>query len=226
MTKKRKPPKRHTVQTKHPRYNLPEYLRGRGGQGSCGGTPLRDGSGGGVGNIVNPKKTSESRSPNYDVIRDIYALSSGTMATITGKRKYTEINEEINKFAKFVEKSFIKFDSWQDAWDWYSRPRSNKRLQKSIQTPDKIKKKKKIYTWAGSNYGYDNKEVAKKMAKSDRRVGKKSIIRTITGTNPPYKGKKWYVVYSRHTPKSIKRLYSDERVQRERIAWMKKEGLV
>ena len=44
----RKRPVKHTVHTRHPKYNVPDYLRGKG---SCGGIPVMDGSGSGVRNI-------------------------------------------------------------------------------------------------------------------------------------------------------------------------------
>jgi len=41
----RKKPVKHTVHTKHPRYQTSEYDRGKGGRGACGGTRQFDGQG-------------------------------------------------------------------------------------------------------------------------------------------------------------------------------------
>jgi len=203
---KRKPPKPHTVHTKDPRYNVNQYPRG-----SCGGAPRYDGSGGSVGNH-----------PNAKVIQGIRQLSAGTIANLTRKRNYSEIDAEREKFARWVERSNVVFDSWRDAWDWYTRGRTNKRLQKSVQSPDKIIYRGNVYTWASSSYGYMNREVAERMAEHERAKGRKALVRKVTGTNPPFKGQQWYMVYRRETPASIRRLFSDEGARRRA---MERHGL-
>ncbi|MHA1286039.1 MAG: hypothetical protein ACTSPB_01425 [Candidatus Thorarchaeota archaeon] len=110
MGRKRKSPRKHSVHTRHPRYNVLEYLRGKRGRGSCGGTPRFDGSGGGIGNRQNAK-----------VIHDAYNLSSGTMATLTGKKKYSELDKIQNDFAQWVEGSPRDFNTWQEAWRAYEK---------------------------------------------------------------------------------------------------------
>lgn len=43
-------------------------------------------------------------------------LSSGTLATLTGKTLYTEIDEIRLEFIEFCEENSDKFKTWQPAW--------------------------------------------------------------------------------------------------------------
>jgi len=186
--------KRHTVHTKHPRYKVPNYPRGSGLGFKTGAS----------GEII--------LSPNHKVLTQINQISSGTLGSISRKRTYDEIDDEREQFALHVANSYAYFQTWQEAWKHYERyiGRNTQRATQAQQTPSRVHYKGEIYTWSGSNYGYDHKENAEKTKEADKRFGKKSLIRTIMGTNDPVKGKKWYVVYSRPTAKSIDRLYSDQ----------------
>lgn len=54
---------------------------------------------------------------NKDVQNEILSLSSGTMASLTGKTKYSEIDEALAEFLGFAVNSETKFNSWQEAWN-------------------------------------------------------------------------------------------------------------
>jgi len=53
-----------------------------------------------------------------NIIKDCRQLSSGTMATLTGKTKYAEIDIIRADFVSFVEMKGPKmnWECWQDAW--------------------------------------------------------------------------------------------------------------
>lgn len=54
-----------------------------------------------------------------DVIKDCAGLSSGTLATLTGKREYAELDEIRDFFVYFVETLIPKkhYENWHKAWD-------------------------------------------------------------------------------------------------------------
>ena len=54
-----------------------------------------------------------------EVLMDCLGLSSGTMATLTGKRKYTDLEKAQAKFVAFVKRSPKTYDNWQEAWNGY-----------------------------------------------------------------------------------------------------------
>jgi hypothetical protein len=58
------------------------------------------------------------------VISDVCGLSSGTLATITRKSLYSEIDEIHSRFIQFtiaaLSSSPNEFGSWQEAWERYS----------------------------------------------------------------------------------------------------------
>lgn len=60
-----------------------------------------------------------------DIVRDIVNLSSGTMATLTGKKDYASIEEVQNQFANFAQKMQPQrnWHHWVDAWQefWQSK---------------------------------------------------------------------------------------------------------
>jgi hypothetical protein len=51
-----------------------------------------------------------------EVQKDVRALSSGQMATLSGKRKYKEIDEVQQRFVAFVDERPNEFPTWVDAW--------------------------------------------------------------------------------------------------------------
>lgn len=57
------------------------------------------------------------------LIRDCGMLSSGTIATLTGKTKYVEIDEIQADFVRFVETKAPKqnWENWQQAWEEYRK---------------------------------------------------------------------------------------------------------
>ena len=59
-----------------------------------------------------------------DIVRDILGLSSGTMATLSGKKDYASIEEVQNQFANFAQKMQPQrnWRNWVDAWQefWQS----------------------------------------------------------------------------------------------------------
>ena len=69
---------------------------------------------------TDPSEVKESRS---DVLRDVMQLSSGTLATLTGKGKYEELDKIRHKFEQFVigalDSDPNAYKSWQDAWKYF-----------------------------------------------------------------------------------------------------------
>ena len=58
-----------------------------------------------------------------NIIKDCRQLSSGKIATLTGKTKYTEIDSLRADFVSFVEMKAPKqnWENWQDAWDDFKK---------------------------------------------------------------------------------------------------------
>jgi len=58
-----------------------------------------------------------------NIIKDCRQLSSGTMATLTGKTKYAEIDIIRADFVSFVEVKGPKqnYENWQQAWEDYKK---------------------------------------------------------------------------------------------------------
>lgn len=59
---------------------------------------------------------------NDPVLRDIAQLSAGTMATISGKRLYVEVDALRDTFFEWATTkvaSGVTFETWQDAWEAY-----------------------------------------------------------------------------------------------------------
>ena len=50
------------------------------------------------------------------LIWDVANISSGTIATLTGKTKYVETDAIQLEFLTFVQNSIKTFDNWQEAW--------------------------------------------------------------------------------------------------------------
>jgi hypothetical protein len=50
------------------------------------------------------------------IVSDARGLSSGTIANLTGKQKYNEIQKIQNDFVKFVMQNKTKYKKWHDAW--------------------------------------------------------------------------------------------------------------
>jgi len=50
------------------------------------------------------------------IVSDARALSSGTMASLTGKQKHDEIQKIQNDFVKFASQNKTKYKNWHDAW--------------------------------------------------------------------------------------------------------------
>jgi len=53
---------------------------------------------------------------NEKVVKDIDALSSGTMATMSGIKNYQSLDRLQTAFGNFVYSSSSSFDTWAHAW--------------------------------------------------------------------------------------------------------------
>lgn len=53
---------------------------------------------------------------NQEILSDARSLSSGTIATITGNKKYEDIDKTQGQFVNFIQKSDKKYNNWQEAW--------------------------------------------------------------------------------------------------------------
>ena len=132
----RKPPRPHRVNPQDPRYSNGVKATGYP-RGSCGGVPRMDGSGGGV------------RNHNANIVRTIRTLSSGTMATLTGKKKYKELDIQRDMFARYVQFSPKKYETWKDAWDDWNRPSQKSTIiyaDSKTEAVEKVSKKGKVLT--------------------------------------------------------------------------------
>ena len=72
--------------------------------------------------------TLNQSSKALEVIKDCAVLSSGTIATLTGKTKYSEIDEIQSEFIAFVNALIPsrRWNNWMEAWDAYRAERSPK----------------------------------------------------------------------------------------------------
>ena len=52
-----------------------------------------------------------------EVLSDCRQLSAGTIGTLTGARRYEDIDGWRDDFCEWVESSGLRFDSWVDAWE-------------------------------------------------------------------------------------------------------------
>jgi len=150
--KERKSPRQHPVHTKHPRYQTPEYQRGQGGGNLVTShgvlveqqetlseidkikatksleelKELRatDYYGMGLSNEDVYTIGNEIRRQNMKlrVMRDANQLSSGTLATLTGKSRYDILDRERLYFVTWLENQPVPYKSWQDAWNRYTTP--------------------------------------------------------------------------------------------------------
>jgi len=73
--------------------------------------------------LANPK--------NMKIYKDVLALSSGTLAKLTGKKKYDDIEKAQNSLASFVRKSKKSYSSWNDAWSDFSKGK-NENLSEAV----------------------------------------------------------------------------------------------
>ena len=53
------------------------------------------------------------------ILKDILALSSGTVTILTGRRLYSEIDEIQQRFALFAISSGKEFSTWREAWELF-----------------------------------------------------------------------------------------------------------
>ena len=53
---------------------------------------------------------------NEATMRDAINLSSGTLATLTGRRSFTELEQIQAEFVAFVEKHPGQYETWIKAW--------------------------------------------------------------------------------------------------------------
>lgn len=58
---------------------------------------------------------------NDSVIADIIALSSGTMAKLTGKRDYKSIDKIQSDWANWLDNQSKVYSNWREAWEDYSK---------------------------------------------------------------------------------------------------------
>ena len=53
------------------------------------------------------------------IIRDAASLSDGTLATLTGRRSFAELEQVQADFVAFVEKHPGQCETWMQAWDFF-----------------------------------------------------------------------------------------------------------
>lgn len=58
---------------------------------------------------------------NDKVIADVIALSSGTMAKLTGKRDYKSIDKIQSDWANWLDNQSKVYSNWREAWEDYSK---------------------------------------------------------------------------------------------------------
>lgn len=63
----------------------------------------------------------EERDHRASVVAQARSLSSGTLATLTGKSLYSEIDPIYAEFVDFCEEVQNHHRSWQSAWHAYAR---------------------------------------------------------------------------------------------------------
>ena len=68
-----------------------------------------------------------SKDPKAQFILDCAAVAAGTMATLTGKTKYSEIDQLRAAWLRWLEaqeQPQVDFKSWQDAWGAWQAERA------------------------------------------------------------------------------------------------------
>ena len=57
------------------------------------------------------------------LLYDCASLSSGTLSTLTGIRKYEDLDKIHSKFVAYVKKSHTSYSNWQSAWKAFEKRR-------------------------------------------------------------------------------------------------------
>ena len=55
-----------------------------------------------------------------NIVLDAINLSSGTLATLTGKRTYEELDAIQAEFVRFAVSQDGEFDTWMEAWNAFT----------------------------------------------------------------------------------------------------------
>ena len=61
-----------------------------------------------------------------DLVTQARLLSGGTIASLTGKRRYDEIDPIHAEFEEFCEENKSRFETWTEAWREYQKAKGNK----------------------------------------------------------------------------------------------------
>lgn len=54
------------------------------------------------------------------VVRQAHALSSGTLASLTGIKTFDELDEIQENFVQFCAENWAKYTTWQEAWAYFA----------------------------------------------------------------------------------------------------------
>jgi hypothetical protein len=65
---------------------------------------------------MNTKEINTCHPAKQEVLRDVANLSSGTMANLTHKNEYKDLDRIQNMFFEFSINSDIIFNDWTEAW--------------------------------------------------------------------------------------------------------------
>jgi hypothetical protein len=118
-------------------------------------------------------KSKQASTTSNKVIRDIYNLSSGTMATLTGLKNYSDLDRIQREFGEFAEDSPKNYKTWSDAWDDFAK---EKRIM-AKRMPKKRTKKRKPQKGKSKaqdkKYYRQNKQQIKKQQKKYRKTTKR-----------------------------------------------------
>ena len=69
------------------------------------------------------KSSWNSMTKKEKLIYDCANISSGTLATLTGLNKYSDLDKIHSKFVAYVKKSHASYDNWQTAWKAFEKRR-------------------------------------------------------------------------------------------------------
>jgi hypothetical protein len=70
---------------------------------------------------MSKKAMWDSMSKKQKLIYDCANLSSGTMSTLTGLRKYDDLEKVQNEFIAYVKKSHTSYPNWATAWKAFKK---------------------------------------------------------------------------------------------------------
>lgn len=82
--------------------------------------------------IIKEEIVNVIKENNDKIMRDVLALSSGTIATLTGFKKYSDIDKIINAWIDYIEDTYHIYNNWMDAWNEFEKSKAYKSLIKKL----------------------------------------------------------------------------------------------